>query len=77
MTNASMEARLRAVRALLRRAGLEGVVDAVGLDGEIAAIRTGTEARETLARLAPEIRALGFRYVALEPRASNNDNEDS
>lgn len=77
MTKDSARARLEAVRDLLRRAGLEGDVDAVGLDGDIAAIRTGAEAREPLARLAPEIRSLGFRYVALEPRAINNDNEDS
>lgn len=77
MTSASAEDRLTAVRTLLRGAGLEGEVDAVGLDGEIAAIRSGAEAREPLARLAPQIRSLGFRYVALEPRASNNDNEDS
>lgn len=77
MTDASTGDRLEAVRALLERAGLAGDVDAVGLDGEIAAIRTGSEAREPLARLAPEIRSLGFRYVALEPRVTNNDNEDS
>lgn len=77
MTAESADARLATARALLRGAGLEGEVDAVGLDGEIAAILIGPEARESLARLAPQIRSLGFRYVALEPRASNNDNEDS
>lgn len=77
MTDASAEDRLATARALLRAAGIEGGVDAVGLDGEIAAIRSGPEAREPLARLAPQIRSLGFRYVALEPRASNDDNEDS
>lgn len=77
MTAESAEGRLATARALLRGAGLEGEVDAVGLDGEIAAILIGPEAREPLARLAPQIRSLGFRYVALESRASNNDNEDS
>lgn len=77
MTAQSADARLATARALLRGAGLEGEVEAVGLDGEIAAILIEPEARESLARLAPQIRSLGFRYVALEPRASNNDNEDS
>lgn len=73
----SRSGRLSAVRALLERAGMEGEVSVAGRDGEIAAVSGGAELREALARLAPEIRSLGFRYVALEPREPNHDNEDS
>lgn len=73
----SRSGRLSAVRALLETAGMEGEVSVAGTDGEIAAVSGGAELREALARLAPEIRSLGFRYVALEPREANHDNEDS
>jgi hypothetical protein len=56
---------------------MEGEVSEAGTGGEIAAIRGDAALREGLARLAPEIRSLGFRYVALEPREANQDNEDS
>ncbi len=71
------EARIEAVRALLEGAGMEGEVSTAGTGGEIAAVRGDVALREGLARLAPEIRSLGFRYVALEPRDANHDNEDS
>ena len=64
--------RLRQAEAVLREAGLpEGRVDAEGSNGEIAAVGIppaqwgrfeGQRGRELSARL----RALGFRYVALD-----------
>ncbi|HWV56049.1 MAG TPA: hypothetical protein VNZ57_01135 [Longimicrobiales bacterium] len=64
----------RAVRAeaLLGRHGIAGArVVPLGAYGEIAAIRAPAADPADLARLAPEIRALGFRYVALDPPAND------
>lgn len=58
--------RVAEARGLLARAGVAATVTAAGTDGEIAAVRGAPSLREDLMRLAPEIRALGFRYVALE-----------
>ncbi len=58
--------RVEAVRRLLERAGVDGRARVAGGDGEIVAVRARVEMRERLAELAPEIRTLGFRYVALE-----------
>ncbi len=69
--------RLEEVRTLLAGAGMEGEVSVAGAGGEIVAVRGDPALREGLARLAPEIRSLGFRYVALEPGEANHDNEDS
>lgn len=54
-------------RALLERHGVSGPAEAVGVDGEIIAVRGPGDLHELLARLAPSLRDLGFRYVALEP----------
>lgn len=62
----SARERVSAARRLLAGAGLQAEVAAAGLDGEIAAIRAAPTSRARLAELAPEIRSLGFRYVALE-----------
>lgn len=69
--------RVAAVRTLLEEAGIQGEVSAAGMDGEIAAVRGGPALRKGLERLAPEIRSLGFRYIALEPREATHENEDS
>lgn len=58
--------RAESARLLLSRAGVTATVTAEGTDGEIAAVRGSPSLRGELMRLAPEIRALGFRYVALE-----------
>lgn len=58
--------RLTAVRALLARKGMDAPVSVAGADAEILAVHAGPEAREALARLAPEVRAIGFRYVTIE-----------
>lgn len=71
------ESRLGEVRRLLDRYGVEGEVSVAGRDGEIAAVRGSPGLRSRLASLAPEIRSLGFRYVALEPAEENHDDEDS
>lgn len=60
-------ARIAAVERLLRERGVEGaVVRAAGHESEIAAVEAPRESATVLAALAPEIKALGFRYVALE-----------
>lgn len=61
-----MDERLERARALLERAGMEVEVGTAGAEAEILAVRTGLEERAAVARLAPEIRALGFRYVTIE-----------
>ena len=71
------ESRVEAVRRLLDREGVRGAVTAEGTDGDIAAIVAPAECRERLAVLAPEIRSLGFRYVALEPREAIEEKRDS
>ena len=59
----------RAAR-LLADAGIDAAVTVAGQEGEIAAVRAQPERLEDVARLAPAMRALGFRYVALELDAS-------
>jgi hypothetical protein len=54
------------VRLLLERAGLAAAVSIAGEAGDIVAVRARPGERALLARLAPEIRALGFRYVSIE-----------
>jgi hypothetical protein len=68
-----MTRRLAEARALLERRGVSGSVDAVGIDDEIVAVRGPVELLEPLARLAPELRGLGFRYVALEPEGRETE----
>jgi hypothetical protein len=51
---------------LLRRAGIAAEVAVAGADGEIAAVSVPPAAVHQLAELAPEIKALGFRYVTVE-----------
>lgn len=72
-----MSGRLEAVRALLREAGVAGEVSEAGADADIAAVRGDPGLRKRLAALAPRIREIGFRYVALEPVQRNNETEDT
>jgi hypothetical protein len=60
------EERLERVRELLEREGLAAEVSTAGGAGEILAVRARPAQRARLARLAPEIRAAGFRYVTIE-----------
>ncbi len=68
MTRDEATPALRAARVeeLLRRAGMQARVDAVGAAADIAAVRVGLGELERVTSLAAEIRALGFRYVALD-----------
>lgn len=61
-----MADRLDEARRVLDEAGIDAPVRATGTDGEIAAVMGSPDLREPLARAAPELQALGFRYVALE-----------
>lgn len=58
--------RLEQVRALLARAGVAARLSTAGADDEILAVHAPPAARSMLARLAPEVRSLGFRYVTIE-----------
>lgn len=58
--------RLEQARVILDRAGIDAPVRAVGFAADIAAVAGPPSLKEPLARLAPELRSLGFRYVALE-----------
>lgn len=77
MSDPALEERLSAARRLLEGEGIQGEVSAAGLDGEIAAVRCGPRQRARLAALAPDIRSMGFRYVALEPNAEDHHDEES
>lgn len=80
MTSSTRTAdRVRQAEALLRAEGFpDGRVDAEGPDGEIAAIHLPDPLREQWLRfgetgLATRLRALGFRYVALDLAADTSD----
>jgi hypothetical protein len=64
--------RLARVRDLLAREGMDAELSVAGADAEIIAIRAAADRRENLAALAPEIRAAGFRYVAIEVEARDS-----
>ena len=58
--------RLEQARRLLAEAGTDAPVRAAGVEGDIVAVAGSPELRQPLARLAPSLRELGFRYVALD-----------
>ncbi len=58
--------RVRAVEAILAREGIRGTASAVGHAGDVASLAVSPEYLPRLAEVAPEIKAVGFRYVALE-----------
>ncbi len=61
------EARETAAARLLAEHGLDAVgVRARGFRGEIAALSAGAVSLPRLRALVPELKRLGFRYVALE-----------
>lgn len=63
----SRDLRVPAVCALLQRAAIPfAAVRTAGHADEIAVIETEAALLSRLARLAPEIKALGFRYVTLD-----------
>jgi hypothetical protein len=73
----SADARLAAAGAVLEAHGVRGAsVQAEGTSGEIAAIRVPGDAWEMLvsdagAALSAQVRALGFRYVAVDLLAAD------
>jgi len=70
------DGRLGAVRELLEGAGLAGAgVAAAGHQREIAVIRAPRHAVPLLGALAPRIKALGFRYVALDLSMSQESSD--
>lgn len=60
---------MRRARTLLAREGIRAHVSAAGAEGEILAVRAAPELWRVLARLAPGVRSLGFRYLTLEMNA--------
>ncbi len=60
------DARVAAIEAILAREGIAGSAAVAGFAGDVAALTVAPEWLPRLAELAPEIKALGFRYVALE-----------
>lgn len=64
-----MDDPLLRARALLAREGMHAELSVAGAEGEILVVRVGAAMRRALARAAPEIRAIGFRYVTIEIEA--------
>lgn len=53
-------------RAVLEAEGLAGQVRSAGPDGEIAAVSGSGATLSSVQRVAPRLRSLGYRYVALD-----------
>lgn len=65
MSAAATERESRAV-ALLAQEGVAARVRSLGPDGEIAAVAAEPSSLGALRAAAPRLRALGYRYVALD-----------
>ncbi len=63
--------RVRAVEEVLARAGIRGTVAVAGHAADVAALTVPPEHLSRLAELAPEIKRLGFRYVAIDLEAGS------
>ncbi len=63
--------RVRAVEEILAREGISGQVQIVGHAADVAALTVALEHAPRLAELAPEIKRLGFRYVAMDLEAGS------
>jgi hypothetical protein len=61
--------RLDAAQAILAREGIPALVTIAGHARDVAAVSAAPEHLARLAELAPEVKALGFRYLALELQA--------
>lgn len=64
------DARVLAAEAILAREGLPARVSATGHAGDVAAVTVPAAHLARLAELAPELKALGFRYVAIDLEAT-------
>lgn len=62
----SADPRILAAEQILAREGIEGRVAIAGHAADVAAVSVRMEHLARLAELAPEIRAVGFRYVAID-----------
>ncbi len=60
------DTRIVALEAILAREGIVGHASVAGHVGDVAALAVASEHLARLAELAPEMKALGFRYVAIE-----------
>jgi hypothetical protein len=66
-SGAAADPRLAAAAAILAGAGVPGArVRAAGHQAEVAAVAAPPALLQRVAAAAPRIKALGFRYVALE-----------
>jgi hypothetical protein len=78
MVDEDVAARLDAVRRLLQTAHVTGAtVDVAGQESEIAAVSAPASELVRLRELAPAVKALGFRYVAVELGAERADQESA
>jgi len=67
MHDAGLAARVAAAEKLLREHGFDGArLRPAGHESEIAAVTAPPSEIARLAQLAPEIKALGFRYVTVD-----------
>lgn len=71
-SSADREARARAV---LEDEGVGARVRSLGMEGEIAAVAAPASSLEALRRVAPRLRELGYRYVALDLPADDRTEE--
>jgi hypothetical protein len=62
-------------RAILSNEGLDARVRSLGMEREIAAVMAPPSSLEALRRLAPRLRELGYRYVALDLTADDRTEE--
>jgi hypothetical protein len=61
------DTRLEMAAALLVREGLSGLdVEVLGHEGDVLAVAAPASAQPALAVLAPRLKELGFRYIALD-----------
>lgn len=67
------DARVAAVEAILAREAIAGSAAVAGFAGDVAALLVAPDALARVAELAPEIKALGFRYVAIDLEAEADD----
>lgn len=72
----TVDDRVRAVEEVLARAGIPGSVTVVGHAADVAALTVAPDHLPRLAELAPEIKRLGFRYVAIDLEAGPLPAED-
>ena len=66
MTSSTREEREARAAAVLEAEGLPWRVRSVGLDGEIAAVSAPPSMLDAVRAVAPRLRTLGYRYVALD-----------